>query len=75
MGEITGIGAWAGLEVGIGLQLTDFKLLVWGMQGVTFSLLPSCMSPFDFSYLILHSQLPSSLDFSLFSPSFFLPSS
>ena len=29
------LGAWAGLEVGVGLQLTDLKLLVQGMQGVT----------------------------------------
>ena len=29
------IGAWVGLEVGMGLQLTDFKLLLWGMQCVT----------------------------------------
>ena len=27
--------AWAGLEAGVGLQLTDCKLLVPGMQGVT----------------------------------------
>ena len=27
-------GAWARLEVGVGLQLTDLEL-VWGMQGVT----------------------------------------
>ena len=29
------LGAWARLEVGVGLQLTDLKLLVRGMQGVT----------------------------------------
>ena len=29
------LGAWARLEVRVGLQLTDLKLLVWGMQGVT----------------------------------------
>ena len=28
------LGAWARLEVGVGLQLADLKL-VWGMQGVT----------------------------------------
>ena len=28
------LGAWARLEVGVGLQLTDLKLLVRGMQGV-----------------------------------------
>ena len=27
--------AWARLEVGVGLQFTDLKLLVRGMQGVT----------------------------------------
>ena len=31
----TQVEAWAGLEVGVGLWLTDFKLLVWGMQGIT----------------------------------------
>ena len=29
------LGALARLEVGVGLQFTDLKLLVWGMQGVT----------------------------------------
>ena len=29
------LGAWARLEVGVGLKLTDLKLLVQGMQGVT----------------------------------------
>ena len=29
------LGAWARLEVGVGLQYTDLKLLVWGMQDVT----------------------------------------
>ena len=29
------LGAWTGLEVGVELLLTDFELLVWGMQGVT----------------------------------------
>ena len=29
------LGAWARLEAGVGLQLTDPKLLVQGMQGVT----------------------------------------
>ena len=29
------LGAWARLEVGVGLQFTDLKLLVRGMQGVT----------------------------------------
>ena len=29
------LGAWARLEVGVGLQLTDLKLLVRGMQGMT----------------------------------------
>ena len=29
------LGAWAGLEAGVGLQLTDLKLLVRGMQGMT----------------------------------------
>ena len=28
------VGAWAGLELCVGLQLTDLKLLVRGMQGV-----------------------------------------
>ena len=27
-------GAWAGLELCVGLQLTDLKLLVRGMQGI-----------------------------------------
>ena len=29
------LGAWAKLEVGVGLQFTDLKLLVRGMQGVS----------------------------------------
>ena len=29
------LGAWGRLEVGVGLQLTNLKLLVQGMQGVT----------------------------------------
>ena len=29
------LGAWAGLEVGVELLLTDFEVLVRGMQGVT----------------------------------------
>ena len=29
------VGAWAGLEAGMSLWLTDFKLLVQGLQGVT----------------------------------------
>ena len=29
------LGAWARLEVGVGIQFTDLKLLVQGMQGVT----------------------------------------
>jgi len=29
------LGAWARLEVGMGMQFTDLKLLVRGMQGVT----------------------------------------
>ena len=29
------LGAWARLEVGVGLQFTDLKLLVRGMQGMT----------------------------------------
>ena len=29
------LGVWSRLEVGVGLQLTDFELLVRGIQGVT----------------------------------------
>ena len=29
------VGAWAGLELCVGLKLTDLKLLVRGMQGVS----------------------------------------
>ena len=29
------VGAWAGLEVGMSLWLTDFKLLVQRLQGIT----------------------------------------
>ena len=39
MGE-SQVGAWAGLEVGVGLQLTDFKLLL--KQHTPFTIVAVC---------------------------------